>query len=107
MKILALIVGAALLFATAHVSILATGGYGSSQAYLALGVAAGVAMASIAVGRAWGEDRQKGLAVFLVVCIATGEVFTLLSTAERLTASREASQAPLRQALEARQKLRD
>ena len=42
---------------------------------------------------------------FLVVCIAAGEVFALLSTAERLTAAREASQAPLRQAVEARQKL--
>ena len=54
MKILALIVGAAILFTTAHVSILATGGYGGSHAYIALGVAAGVAVASIVVGRAWG-----------------------------------------------------
>jgi hypothetical protein len=103
-KILALIVGAAILFATAHVSILATGGYGASHAYIALGVAAGVAVASIAVGRAWGE-RRKALAIFLVVAIAAGEVFALLSTAERLTAARETSQAPLRQAMEARQKL--
>ena len=105
MKTLALIVGAGILFSTAHVSILATGGYGGSHAYIALGVAAGVAVASIAAGRAWGEERRKGIAIFLVACIATGEVFTLLSTAERLTAAREASQAPLRQAVEARQKL--
>src|SRR5262245_52154668 len=97
-------VGAVILFTTAHVSILATGGYGSSHAYIALGVAAGVAVASIAVGRAWGEGR-KALAIFAVVCIAAGEIFALLSTAERLTAAREASQAPLRQAMEARQKL--
>jgi hypothetical protein len=100
-----MVVGAAILFTTAHVSILATGGYGGSHAYIALGVAAGVAVASIAAGRAWGEERRKGIAIFLVACIATGEVFTLLSTAERLTAAREASQAPLRQAVEARQKL--
>jgi hypothetical protein len=100
-----MIVGATILFTTAHVSILATGGYGGSHAYIALGVAAGVAVASIAAGRAWGEERRKGIAIFLVACIATGEVFTLLSTAERLTAAREASQAPLRQAVEARQKL--
>jgi len=47
-KTLAMIVGAAILFTTAHVSILATGGYGSSHAYISLGVAAGVAVASIA-----------------------------------------------------------
>jgi hypothetical protein len=103
-KILAMVVGAAILFTTAHVSILATGGYGSSHAYIALGVAAGVVVASIAVGRAWGE-RRKPLAIFLAVTIAAGEVFALLSTAERLTAAREASQAPLRQAMEARRKL--
>jgi hypothetical protein len=100
-----MMVGAAILFTTAHVSILATSGYGSAHAYLALGVAAGVAVASIVVGRAWGEEKRKGLAIFLVACIAAGEVFTLLSTAERLTASREASQAPLRHAMEARQVL--
>jgi hypothetical protein len=104
-KTLSMAVGAAILFTTAHVSILATGGYGGSHAYIALGVAAGVAVASIAAGRAWGEERRKGIAIFLIACIATGEVFTLLSTAERLTAAREASQAPLRQAVEARQKL--
>jgi hypothetical protein len=102
-KILALIVGAAILFTTAHVSILATGGYGSSHAFIALGVASGVAVASIVVGRAW-DERRKTLATVLVVCIVAGEVFALFSTAERLTAAREASQAPLRQAMEARQK---
>ena len=45
------------------------------------------------------------MAISWSLAIATGEVFTLLSTAERLTAAREASQAPLRQAVEARQKL--
>jgi hypothetical protein len=43
--------------------------------------------------------------VCLVIAIAAGEVYAFLGTAERLTAAREASQAPLRQALEARQKL--
>jgi hypothetical protein len=103
-KILAIFVGAVILFTTAHVSILATGGYGGPHAYITLGVAAGVAVASIAVGRAWAEKR-RALAIFLVAAIAAGEVFALLSTAERLTAAREASQSPLRQALEARQKL--
>jgi len=103
-KILAILVGAVILFTTAHVSILATGGYGGPHAYITLGIAAGVAVASIAVGRAWAEKR-RALAIFLVVAIAAGEVFALLSTAERLTAAREASQSPLRQALEARQKL--
>jgi hypothetical protein len=99
-----MVVGAAILFTTAHVTILATGGYGGSHAYITLAVAAGVAVASILVGRAWGEHRRT-LAVDLVIAIAAGEVYALLGTAERLTAAREASQAPLRQAVEARQKL--
>jgi hypothetical protein len=103
-KILAMVVGAAILFTTAHVTILATGGYGGSHAYITLTVAAGVAVASILVGRAWGE-RRRTLAVCLVIAIAAGEVYAFLGTAERLTAAREASQAPLRQAMEARQKL--
>ena len=104
MKTLSMVVGAAILFTTAHVTILATGGYGGSHAYITLAVAAGVAVASILVGRAWAEHR-KTLAVGLVIAIAAGEVYALLGTAERLTAAREASQAPLRQAVEARQKL--
>jgi hypothetical protein len=103
-KTLSMVVGAAILFTTAHVTILATGGYGGSHAYITLAVAAGVAVASILVGRAWGEHRRT-LAVDLVIAIAAGEVYALLGTAERLTAAREASQAPLRQAVEARQKL--
>jgi hypothetical protein len=99
-----MVVGAAILFTTAHVTILATGGYGGSHAYITLAVAAGVAVASILVGRAWGEGRRT-LAVGLVIAIAAGEVYALIGTAERLTAAREASQAPLRQAVEARQKL--
>ena len=67
-------------------------------------VAAGVAVASVLVGRAWGEGRRT-LAAGLVIAIAAGEVYAFLGTAERLTAAREASQAPLRQAVEARQKL--
>jgi hypothetical protein len=103
-KTLSIIVGATILFTTAHVTVLATGGYGGSHAYITLAVAAGVAVASILVGRAWGE-RRRTLAACLVIAIAAGEVYALLSTAERLTAAREASQAPLRQAVEARQKL--
>jgi hypothetical protein len=99
-----MVVGAAILFTTAHVTVLATGGYGSSHAYITLAVAAGVAVASILVGRAWGEGRRT-LAVGLAIAIAAGEVYALIGTAERLAASREASQAPLRQAVEARQKL--
>jgi hypothetical protein len=103
-KILAMAVGAAILFTTAHVTVLATGGYGGSHAYITLAVAAGVSVASILVGRAWSE-RRRTLAVCLVIAIAAGEVYAFLGTAERLTAAREATQAPLRQALEARQKL--
>jgi hypothetical protein len=99
-----MVVGAAILFTTAHVTVLATGGYSGSHAYITLAVAAGVAVASILVGRAWGEGRRT-LAVGLVIAIAAGEVYALIGTAERLTAAREASQAPLRQAVEARQKL--
>ena len=104
MKTLSMVVGVAILFTTAHVTVLATGGYAGSHAYITLAVAAGVAVASILVGRAWGEGRRT-LAVGLVIAIAAGEVYAFLGTAERLTAAREASQAPLRQAVEERQKL--
>ena len=52
-----------------------------------------------------GARGRRTLAVGLVIAIAAGEVYAFLGTAERLTAAREASQAPLRQAVEARQKL--
>ena len=104
MKILAMIAGAGPLMTTAHVAILNSGGYGSSHAYITMGIAIAVAVASIAAGRAWGE-RRKAVAACLVVAIGAGEAYAFISTAERLTVAREASQAPLRQAMEARQKL--
>ncbi len=90
----ALVVGLALLVATAHATIVSTGGYGSAHSAVTLAIVAGVAVASLAIGTAWGERR--GLALWLIAAITAGELFGLLSTAERLIAGREAQQVPLR-----------
>lgn len=90
----ALVVGLAILGATAHVTIAHTGGYGSAAAVLVLAVAGGVGIAALVIGAASAAGR-RALARFLVVTIIAGEAFGFLSTAERIVASRDAAQAPL------------
>jgi hypothetical protein len=87
--------GALILAAVAHVNVVATGGYGTAHSYLAIAIAAGVALGAVIVGVAWSE-RRRGVTVLLVTAICAGEAYGLLATAERLIASREAAQAPLR-----------
>ena len=94
----AFVVGAALLGATAHATIGATGGCGTAHSFVTLTIAAGVAVSALVIGTAW-RDR-RGLAIWLVVAIIAGEAFGFLSTAERLIAGREAAQTPLRAAAE-------
>jgi hypothetical protein len=91
---IAFVVGLALLSATAHATITTTGGYGTAHSFITMTVAAGVGVSAIVAGSIW--TTRRGLALWLVLAIIAGEAFGLLSTAERLVASREAAQAPLR-----------
>jgi hypothetical protein len=95
MRWAACLVGALILSAVAHVNVAATGGYGTAHSYLALAIAAGVALGAVVIGKAWSE-RRRGLAALLVIAICAGEAYGFIATAERLIASREATQAPLR-----------
>jgi hypothetical protein len=95
-RILAIVAGALLLAAVAHVNVMATGGYGTPQSWVTLAVAFGVACAAICSGMAWSAGRWQ-LAIAIVISIVAGEAYGLISTAERLIVSREAAQAPLRE----------
>jgi hypothetical protein len=102
-RAIAITLGALLLAATAHVTIEATGGYGTPHSYVTMAIAAGVAGGSIFAGMAWAVGRQLLTGAF-VVCIVAGEVFGFLQTANRLVAGSEATQAPLREHAEAHAK---
>jgi hypothetical protein len=88
--------GCGILSAVAWTNIKATGGLGTEHSYVVLAVAAGVAVGSVLSGLAWSAKR-KVLAVLLVGCIGSGELFGLAQTAQRLVAAAEAMQAPLRE----------
>jgi hypothetical protein len=94
-RILAMLGGAVLLSAVAHVTVISTGGYFTPHSYLTLAIAAGAGLGSIFSGMAWSAKRHT-LAVCFVIAILSGEVFGFIQTAERLITSREALQAPLR-----------
>lgn len=95
MRVIAGLVGAVLLLACAHVTIVHTGGYELPQAWLTLAIAAGIAVGSIALGIAWAGGRRP-LALCLAVAILAGEVFAVVGNAERLVTQREGAQAPVR-----------
>jgi hypothetical protein len=102
-RAIAIFLGALLLAASAYVTIEATGGFGTPHSYVTMAVAAGVAGGSIFGGMAWAANRRLLTAAF-VVCIAAGEAFGFLQTANRLVAGTEATQAPLREHAEAHAK---
>jgi hypothetical protein len=95
-RILAMLGGAVLLGAVAHVTVTSTGGYGAPHSYLTLAVAFGVACGSVFSGMAWSAGRYS-LAVLFVVCIVGGEAYGVMQTANRLVAASEHTQAPLRE----------
>jgi hypothetical protein len=103
---LSFVAGAAVLLATAHVTISYAGGYGTPHAVLTLAIAGGVIVAALVIGAAWSAKRRP-LAAWLLVAIVAGEAFGFLATGERLVAQRDATQAPLRTAQEAFDKAAD
>jgi hypothetical protein len=96
-RTLAIAAGLLILAAVAHATIYFTTGYGTPHAYLTITVAIGVAVASVICGMA----TSRGLAVFLAVCIASGEGYNFLQSANRLIAASEAAQAPKREYVKA------
>ena len=105
MRLVVGIVGLGVLAATAHVSIISSGGYESPHAVLTIAIAAGVGVGAMVAGAAWADGR-RGLSVALVVALLCGELFALSQTSERLVAQRELAQAPLRDAERARGDMR-
>jgi hypothetical protein len=107
---LAFVAGVLLLAATAHVTISSIGGYWQPHAALVAAIALGVGVGAVSIGAALETERRR-LATWLIAAIACGEAFGFLLTAERLVTAREAAQAPLRAALDARtaaeQRVRD
>lgn len=97
LRALAVIIGAGVLAATAHVTISHTGGYGTPQAMLTLAISAGVGIGALAIGACW-TDRRRVLAIGILGAMICGELFGLAMTAERLIAQREDAQAPIRKA---------
>ena len=91
------IVGLILVGAAAHGTIMATGGYEEPSAIITMALALGVAVGAAAIGAAAGHGRVM-LAVAIGLGLAAGEGYALLSTSERVIASREAGQAALRDA---------
>jgi hypothetical protein len=94
-RIFAMVAGALILGALAHVTVIATGGYGTPHSWLTMAIALGVACAGVCSGASWAADRKR-LAIWLVTAIVAGEGYNIIATAERLVAGREAMQAPLR-----------
>ena len=89
-------VGLILVGSAAHGTIIVTGGYEQPSAIITMALALGVAVGAAAIGAAAGHGRIM-LAVAIGLGLAAAESYTLLSTSERVIASREAEQAVLRE----------
>jgi hypothetical protein len=85
-RLLAVVVGLALLAAVAHVNVVGTtDGYGSPTSVVILTLAAGTGLGAAFVGRTW-DDGRKPLAVLQAVCQLARECYSLLQTMTRIVA---------------------
>jgi hypothetical protein len=96
-RALAFLVGLVILGAIAHVTITSTGSYGQPSAATVIALALGVAVGAVAIGASLAQGRRV-LAAGLIIALLAGEAFGLLRTADMYVASREAQQAPIRDA---------
>jgi hypothetical protein len=102
-RVLAGVVGLAILAFVVHAAIMASGGYGTPAAPLMMALGAGLAAGALAVGVAWDEGR-RALGLCLLVALLAGEAWALLQTGERTISHRDQQQAPLRDAADKRAK---
>jgi hypothetical protein len=92
LKFCAFVVGTVLLFASAHLNIIAApAGYGADHVPLLLGIVAATALASIVMGRLFSE-RRFILGALTLVCLLAGESYNLMMIAERIVSARDTVQ---------------
>jgi hypothetical protein len=96
-RALCFVAGCVLLGLTVNATVAASGGYEVPQNLVLVGIAGGLAIGAIAVGRAWAVG-QRAIAIGLVLALFAGEVLVLIMTAERVAVAQDAAQAPLRDA---------
>lgn len=101
LRVLAWVAGAGLLAVVAHVSILNYGGYDATSAPMIATLAAGLVVGSSVVGACW-RQRRIVLSILIGSALIAAEGYNLILTAERIVSTRDAKQAPLLAAQEAR-----
>jgi hypothetical protein len=96
-RTLAVLAGVAVIAAATHANVLHAGGYETSDSWLVITIAVLLALGAGYCAIAWGEGHKIG-AVLLGLCLVSGEVYWLLTNAEREIAKRDELAAPLRDA---------
>jgi hypothetical protein len=80
-RVLAGIVGLAILSLIVHAGIMASGGYATPGAPPMMALGAGLAVGAPTVGVAWWEGR-RALGVCLIIALVAGEAWALLHKGE-------------------------
>jgi hypothetical protein len=103
LRILAAILGLAVVGAATHLNVMHAGGYQSGEAFLIITVAGMLGVGMGYAATVW-RDRSKIGATALVLCLLAGETYWLLQNTERELQSRADIEAPLAAQREARRK---
>jgi hypothetical protein len=93
-RVLAGLVGVAIIGAVAYSTIQTYGGIGSAASIIAACLAAGLIVGAAVVGRCW-RQSQTTLAILIGLACICGEAYSLIVTADRVIAARDERQAPL------------
>lgn len=96
-RTLAALAGLAVVAAATHANVLHAGGYGTTDAWLIITVAALLALGMGYAAIVW-RDGNKAGAIALGLCLLAGEVYWLASNAERELAQRDELAAPMLEA---------
>ena len=97
-RVVATLVGAAILAAASH-AVVEASHQDLAHATLTYVLAAGIFAGSFAIGAAWHRGRRV-LATYLVVALFAAEAFNVLATGDRVVAERDVRQAEVKSAME-------
>jgi hypothetical protein len=99
LKILAFVAGCLLIGAATYLNVVAVGGWWQPQSYLLVALAIGVVAGAAVIGRA----NQRRTAILFAVMLLLGEVWQVMTTADRLVSTAEQRQAAARALVETRE----
>jgi hypothetical protein len=103
LRTLSVLAGVAILSSLTFIQVMTNGGLAATTTPLTISVGIGLIVGSVAIAKAL-KLKLRGLAVLLILCMVSAEIFVVLTSGERLVTTRDQISAPRAQQAKEREK---